>query len=102
MLPKTLVTITGLLLAGTGLAQEFTLVGGWLRLTPGRETLGDCVADGYSSDFIHHFDGGNQLPPEKWRTGYVLAPHGVATNAAGDLFIAEFNSYGRVHKFAHR
>ena len=43
--------------------------------------------------------GGNQLPPEQWRTGYVVAPHGVATNDAGDLFIAEFTRYGRVHKF---
>jgi hypothetical protein len=44
--------------------------------------------------------GGNQMPPERWRTGYVVAPHGVATNAEGDLFVAEFNTYGRVHKFA--
>lgn len=46
--------------------------------------------------------GGNQLPPERWRTGYVVAPHGVATNAAGDLFVAEFNTFGRVHKFELR
>ena len=42
--------------------------------------------------------GGNQMPPEQWRTGYVVAPHGVATNDKGDLFVAEFNVYGRVHK----
>jgi hypothetical protein len=46
--------------------------------------------------------GGNQMPPERWRTGFVVAPHGVATNAEGDLFVAEFSTYGRVHKFDRR
>jgi hypothetical protein len=43
--------------------------------------------------------GSNTVPPERWRTGFVLAPHGVATNAEGDLFVAEFTRFGRVHKF---
>jgi DNA-binding beta-propeller fold protein YncE len=46
--------------------------------------------------------GGNQMPPEQWRTGFVVAPHGVATNAEGDIFVAEFSTYGRVHKFDRR
>jgi hypothetical protein len=46
--------------------------------------------------------GGNRMPPEQWRTGYVVAPHGVATNAEGDLFVAEFSTFGRVHKFDRR
>ena len=46
--------------------------------------------------------GGNRLPPEQWRTGYVVAPHGVAINAEGDLFVAEFSTFGRVHKFERR
>jgi DNA-binding beta-propeller fold protein YncE len=46
--------------------------------------------------------GGNRLPPDQWRTGYVVAPHGVATNAEGDLFVAEFSTFGRVHKFDRR
>jgi hypothetical protein len=46
--------------------------------------------------------GTNRVPPERWRTGYVIAAHGVATNAAGDLFVAEFSTFGRVHKFARR
>jgi hypothetical protein len=44
----------------------------------------------------------NRVPPEQWRTGYVIAAHGVATNADGDLFIAEFSTFGRVHKFERR
>jgi hypothetical protein len=46
--------------------------------------------------------GGNRMPPERWRTGYVVAPHGVATNADGDVFVAEFSTFGRMHKFARR
>ena len=46
--------------------------------------------------------GTNRVPPEQWRTGYVIAAHGVATNAGGDIFVAEFSTFGRVHKFARR
>jgi len=42
------------------------------------------------------------VPPDKWRTGYVIAAHGVATNANGDVFVSEFNTFGRVLKFARR
>jgi hypothetical protein len=42
--------------------------------------------------------GSNKLPPAQWRTGLFLAPHGVALNARGDLFVAEFNAFGRVHR----
>lgn len=41
----------------------------------------------------------NQTKPEVWRTGFVTAPHGVAFNAAGDIFVAEYNVFGRVHRF---
>lgn len=41
----------------------------------------------------------NQTKPAVWRTGFVTAPHGVAFNAAGDVFVAEYNVYGRVHRF---
>ena len=46
--------------------------------------------------------GTNRMRPERWRTGYVVAAHGVATNAEGDVFIAEFSTFGRVHKFDRR
>ena len=42
--------------------------------------------------------GSNKLPPAQWKTGLFLAPHGVALNSRGDLFVAEFNSFGRVHR----
>jgi hypothetical protein len=43
--------------------------------------------------------GSNKLPPEQWRPGFVLSPHGVAVNERGDLFVSEFNAFGRVHRF---
>jgi hypothetical protein len=46
--------------------------------------------------------GTNRVPPERWRTGYVIAAHGVATNGEGDVFVAEFSTFGRVHKFDRR
>jgi hypothetical protein len=46
--------------------------------------------------------GTNRVPPEQWRTGQIIAAHGVATNGNGDLFVAEFSTFGRVHKFERR
>jgi hypothetical protein len=43
--------------------------------------------------------GTNQLKPEQWRPGIFTAPHGVAVNGHGDLFVSEFNLYGRVLRF---
>jgi hypothetical protein len=43
--------------------------------------------------------GGNKMPPAQWRTGFFVAPHGVALNQRGDLFVAEFSAFGRVHRF---
>ena len=43
--------------------------------------------------------GTNQLKPELWQTGLVVSPHGVAINERGDLFVSEFNTFGRVHRF---
>jgi hypothetical protein len=46
--------------------------------------------------------GSNQMPPEQWKTGLVVAPHGVALNSHGDLFVSEFTKFGRVHRFNRR
>lgn len=44
--------------------------------------------------------GNNSLEPAKWRPGFVTAPHGVAFNAAGDIFVSEYNKFGRVHRWS--
>lgn len=43
--------------------------------------------------------GSNKAEPDKWRPGIVTAPHGVAINDHGDIFVSEYNIYGRVHRF---
>jgi hypothetical protein len=41
----------------------------------------------------------NKVAPDQWRTGIVNAPHGVAFDAKGDVYVSEYNMYGRVHRF---
>ena len=43
--------------------------------------------------------GNNNLEPAKWRPDFVTAPHGVAFNAHGDIFVSEYNKFGRIHRF---
>lgn len=43
--------------------------------------------------------GTNKVEPPKWRTGIVTAPHGVATDAQGDIYVSEYSVFGRVHRF---
>ena len=42
--------------------------------------------------------GTNRTPKNKWRLGIVTAPHGVAFNSKGDLFVAEYITLGRIHR----
>ncbi|MDF1659083.1 MAG: hypothetical protein P1U58_15810 [Verrucomicrobiales bacterium] len=43
--------------------------------------------------------GTNKTEPAKWRTGVVNAPHGVAFNTEGDLFVTEYSLFGRIVKY---
>lgn len=43
--------------------------------------------------------GTNRTPPKKWREGIVTAPHGITCNSKGDIFVAEWNISGRIHRF---
>ena len=43
--------------------------------------------------------GNRNLEPAKWRPGIVTAPHGIAFNDRGDIFVSELNIFGRVHRF---
>ncbi len=41
----------------------------------------------------------NKTEPAKWRPGFVTAPHGVAFDAKGNVYVAEYSLFGRVHRF---
>jgi sugar lactone lactonase YvrE len=43
--------------------------------------------------------GKNTVEPAKWVTGTVTAPHGVAFDAKGNIYVAEYSTVGRVHRF---
>ncbi len=43
--------------------------------------------------------GSNKPEPSRWIAGLVTAPHGVAFNAKGDLYVSEYSLFGRVHRF---
>jgi hypothetical protein len=44
----------------------------------------------------------NKVPPAEWRTGIFTAPHGIAFDQAGNLFVTEYNLFGRVLRFDHK
>jgi len=41
----------------------------------------------------------NKVAPADWRNGILTAPHGVAFDRDGNLFVTEFNMYGRVLRY---
>ncbi|MGJ8681291.1 hypothetical protein [Paraglaciecola sp.] len=41
----------------------------------------------------------NKTPPEKWRNGVFTSPHGISFDASGNLYITEYNKWGRVLRF---
>jgi DNA-binding beta-propeller fold protein YncE len=43
--------------------------------------------------------GKNSVAPAMWINGIVTAPHGVAFDKKGNIFVAEYSTTGRVHLF---
>lgn len=41
----------------------------------------------------------NKVKPADWRTGILTAPHGLDFDSQGNLFVTEFNLYGRVLRY---
>ena len=44
----------------------------------------------------------NKVAPADWRNGILTAPHGIDFDRAGNVFVTEFNMYGRVLKYDRR
>ena len=43
--------------------------------------------------------GKNSVDPAAWQPGIVTAPHGVAFDSKGDIYVSEYNVSGRIHRF---
>jgi hypothetical protein len=43
--------------------------------------------------------GTKLIEPGRWRPGVSNAPHGIAFDSDGDLFVSEFSIFGRVLRF---
>jgi hypothetical protein len=78
--------------------------------------LGDAVAvaelagrvtvlDGHGKVLAHLGDNPDEseranfgVPPSSWKDGIFTAPHGIAFDAKGDLFVQDWNQSGRISK----
>ena len=40
----------------------------------------------------------NPIPPAQWKDGVFTAPHGIAFGPKGELYVMDWNRYGRVTK----
>ncbi len=102
---------------------HFSLQGEWLgvvatdlRLPSALAIHGDYVAVGELNGRVTVLDkeakvvarvgentapgvGTNQMKPEQWRPGFISSAHGVTFNEHGDIFVSEWNVYGRVQRF---
>jgi len=53
----------------------------------------------FGTNTVEEETGTPNTPPGKWRPGIVTTPHAVAVNAHGDVFVHEWNFFGRVLRF---
>ncbi len=87
-----------LLPAAVALHRDYAVIGE----IKGRVTILDKagqVVTTFGGNDVAEEVGTNKTEPDKWRPGIVTAPHGVAFNAHGDVFVSEYNIFGRVHRF---
>lgn len=62
------------------------------------DKAGEVVAQ-FGANDTEDETGINQTEPDKWRLGIVTAPRGIVFDAAGNLYVTEYNIIGRMHKF---
>ena len=90
-----------LLPAAVAIRGEFAVIGEIKGRISVLDKVGKVVAT-MGANAAAEEVGTNKIEPDKWRPGIVTAPHGVAFNDHGDIFVSEYNIYGRLHRFNAR
>jgi hypothetical protein len=88
--------------ASLAISGEWVAVG---ELRGGRVTLLDKAGTTVAvlgENTVEEDTNNNRTEPSRWRPGLVTAPHGLAFSPQGDLFVSEFNLFGRVHRFTRQ
>jgi hypothetical protein len=68
----------------------------------GRVTLLDKagnIVSTLSSNTTTDEIGSNRTEPAKWKPGVANAPHGITFDAQGNIYVAEFSLFGRLHRY---
>ena len=58
-----------------------------------------AIANTISSNSAADEIGSNRTEPPKWKPGIPNAPHGIAFDEQGNVYVSEFSLFGRVHKY---
>jgi hypothetical protein len=58
-----------------------------------------AIATTISSNTAADEIGSNRTEPAKWKPGIPNAPHGIAFDDQGNIYVSEFSLFGRVHKY---
>lgn len=84
--------------AAVAVQGDYAAVGEILGQVTVFDKAGTVVAK-FGTNAVPEETANNKMGPDKWRAGIVNAPHGVAFNAKGDIFVSEYNTFGRIHRF---
>lgn len=93
------VIATDLLLpAAVAVQGDYALIGELKGQVTVLDKAGKVVAK-FGTNTAADQAGTNKVDPAKWVNGIVTAPHGVTFDAKGNIYVAEYNLTGRVHRF---
>ena len=78
-------------------AVDYAAIGEILGQVTVLDKAGKVVAT-FGTNAVAEETANNKMGPDRWRPGVVNAPHGVAFNERGDIFVSEYSLFGRVHR----
>lgn len=84
--------------AAVAVQGDYAAIGEILGQVTVLDKAGKVVAT-FGTNAVAEETANNKMGPDRWRPGVVNAPHGVAFNERGDIFVSEYSLFGRVHRF---